>query len=139
MSHFRQSLALLPSAELTNAQAFAMLVARASGSSQTNRPRCIQQPLTQGVPVIVLPKFEEKLFLTSIEKYRITWALLVPPILVLLANSPSVDQYDVSSLRGIISGAAPLGRDLALKVANRLKERCFVIQGYGASLFCLCS
>lgn len=37
-------------------------------------------------------------------------AHIVPPIALLLAKHPSVDQYNVSSLKVIFSGAAPLSR-----------------------------
>jgi acyl-CoA synthetase (AMP-forming)/AMP-acid ligase II len=53
----------------------------------------------------------------------------VPPILVALAKHPLVDKYDLSSLEGIMSGAAPLGGELAQAVEERLG--CVVGQGYG--------
>ncbi|KAK4683591.1 hypothetical protein P7C73_g6647, partial [Tremellales sp. Uapishka_1] len=63
-------------------------------------------------------------------QYKITWGLVVPPVLVILAKSPNVDKYDLSSLRGMQCGAAPLSSDLALAVEKRLKT-CGVTQGYG--------
>jgi 4-coumarate--CoA ligase len=77
------------------------------------------------------------LFLKTIQTYRITWALLVPPILVVLANHPIVDDYDLSSLRSIMCGAAPLGEGLTRKAIQRLNkgkkegEGLTISQGYG--------
>ena len=46
-----------------------------------------------------------------------------------LAGHPAVPDYDLSSLRLITSGGAPLGADLAAGCADRLG--CPVTQGYG--------
>jgi acyl-CoA synthetase (AMP-forming)/AMP-acid ligase II len=54
---------------------------------------------------------------------------LVPPLVLALGKSPLVDNYDLSSLRMISSGAAPLGPELQTLVAKRLN--CIVYQGYG--------
>ena len=42
--------------------------------------------------------------------HRMTRLFLVPPIVLGLAKHPIVDNYDLSSVRQIFSGAAPLGR-----------------------------
>jgi len=46
-----------------------------------------------------------------------------------LAKHPAVDNYDLSSLRVLISGAAPLGEDVARACSERVG--CVVKQGYG--------
>jgi acyl-CoA synthetase (AMP-forming)/AMP-acid ligase II len=46
-----------------------------------------------------------------------------------LAKHPAVDKYDLSALRTLFSGAAPLGEDLAQLCGQRLN--CRTIQGYG--------
>jgi acyl-CoA synthetase (AMP-forming)/AMP-acid ligase II len=48
-----------------------------------------------------------------------------------LAKHPIVDEYDLSSLRIIMSGAAPLDEELGHAVATRIG--CLVVQGYGMS------
>lgn len=40
-----------------------------------------------------------------------------------------VDKYDLSSLKYMLSGAAPLGPDLQRRLQDRLK--CWVTQAYG--------
>jgi acyl-CoA synthetase (AMP-forming)/AMP-acid ligase II len=85
--------------------------------------------LAHGAGIVVLPRFDLQEFLGIIEKHRVTYAHLVPPILVALAKHPMVDEFDLSSLTGITSGAAPLGEDLARAVEERLG--CVVAQGYG--------
>lgn len=86
-----------------------------------------------GTTMVILPRFEEKAFLEAIQRYKITWSLVVPPILITLRQSKMMDQYDLSSLKGMMSAAAPLGDDLAKSVEKRLKN-CKIVQAYGQSL-----
>jgi len=54
---------------------------------------------------------------------------IVPPIVLKLAKDPLVDNYDLSSLNMIFSGAAPLGSELSLECMDRIG--CGIRQGYG--------
>jgi acyl-CoA synthetase (AMP-forming)/AMP-acid ligase II len=85
--------------------------------------------LAQGATVVTMPRFDMEQFLELIQKHRVTRANLVPPIMLGLAKHPAVDKYDLSSLKEVLSGAAPLGEDLAEAVVQRLG--CNVLQGYG--------
>ncbi|MFI1374998.1 4-coumarate--CoA ligase family protein [Streptomyces longwoodensis] len=77
-------------------------------------------PLRQGATVVVLPRFELEPFLAAIQTHRITGLYVAPPIVLALAKHPAVAQYDLSSLRYVISAAAPLDADLAAACAKRL-------------------
>jgi acyl-CoA synthetase (AMP-forming)/AMP-acid ligase II len=85
--------------------------------------------LYKGGTLVTLPRFEIEQFLEIAQKYRLTYMSLVPPLVLVLAKSPLVDRYDLSSVRMIGCGAAPLGSELEKSVANRLG--CIVYQGYG--------
>jgi acyl-CoA synthetase (AMP-forming)/AMP-acid ligase II len=85
--------------------------------------------LAMGATLVLMPRFEVDAFLRAMSHHRVTFAFLVPPILLTLAKHPAVDEHDLSSLRQIISGAAPLGEDLVKEVGARLG--CRVRQGYG--------
>jgi len=85
--------------------------------------------LWQGATLVTMPRFELEPFLALLEAHRITRAFVVPPLVLALANDPAVDRYDVSSLRGVMSGAAPL--DAALETACARRLECALIQGYG--------
>eukprot|EP00731_Ephydatia_muelleri_P025133 Em0017g216a len=87
--------------------------------------------LYQGARVVILPKFDPTLFLSTIEKYGVHLAHLVPPIILFLAKHPDVGKYDLSSLRHITSGAAPLGSDLSKSASTRLQGKTMIVQGYG--------
>nr|CAD7444262.1 unnamed protein product [Timema bartmani] len=60
----------------------------------------------------------------------VTLMFLVPTLLVFLGKSPKVDLYDLSSVKEIWCGAAPLSKEVQDQVTNRLKIRN-VRQGYG--------
>jgi acyl-CoA synthetase (AMP-forming)/AMP-acid ligase II len=85
--------------------------------------------LHRGATVVTMPRFELGQFLELLQKHGVTRANVVPPIVLALAKDPSVDEYDLSSLGLLLSGAAPLGAELAAACAERLG--CLVIQGYG--------
>ncbi|HJZ47856.1 MAG TPA: AMP-binding protein, partial [Roseiflexaceae bacterium] len=85
--------------------------------------------LCEGTTVVTMPRFDIEQFLQIMQDYRVTFAYLVPPIVLALAKHPSVDKYDLSKLRALNSGAAPLGEDLAHACAARLG--CLIKQGYG--------
>ncbi len=85
--------------------------------------------LRAGATIVLLPRFELPELLRAIETYRITFAHFVPPIMLALTRLPSLDDYDLSSLKTIFSAAAPLSAELARAVAAR--TGCAVRQGYG--------
>ncbi|WP_040337634.1 4-coumarate--CoA ligase family protein [Candidatus Blastococcus massiliensis] len=94
----------------------------------------MNQGLALGGTVVTLPRFELEDFLRTIQDYKITRAFVAPPILLALAKHPLIDQYDLSSLESILSGAAPLDEQLALAVQDRLQAKggnVTVAQGYG--------
>src|SRR5256886_710596 len=85
--------------------------------------------LWRGATLITMPKFDLDPFLAALQQYRITRAFVVPPLVLALAKHPAVDGYDLSSLRAMMSGAAPL--DAALQTACVRRVGCRLIQGYG--------
>lgn len=85
--------------------------------------------LAQGVTVITMPRFDLEQALTLIQDHRVTRFLAVPPIVLAFAKHPMVEQFDLSSLKQVFSGAAPLGAEVAAEAAARID--CEVVQGYG--------
>jgi len=85
--------------------------------------------LYRGVTLYTLPRFELEVFLRAIQENKITYVPCVPPIILALAKHPLVDQFDLSSLRLIASGAAPIAPSTLRACADRLK--CNLMQGYG--------
>jgi acyl-CoA synthetase (AMP-forming)/AMP-acid ligase II len=85
--------------------------------------------LHRGATIVTMPRFDLVEFLRAIQEYRITRVNVVPPIALALAKHPLVDEFDLSSLEFVGSGAAPLSAELELACAERLG--CRVQQGYG--------
>ena len=81
--------------------------------------------------LVVMPRFDLVEFLENIQNHKITYAFIAPPVAVALAKHPVVDNYDLSSLRTMLSGAAPLDQELGEAVAKRLDLT--MLQGFGMS------
>ena len=85
--------------------------------------------LRLGATTVSLPRFDLEQFLQVMQDHAITRAYLVPPIVLALAKHPLVDKYDLSKLKTIVSGAAPLSEELANEATDRLGAE--ILQGYG--------
>lgn len=83
--------------------------------------------LAIGASQVILPGFDPKRFLEVITEFGATNLFMVPPAMLALANSGAA--ADLSSVRFIMSGAAPLPLDVARRVAETYNV--FVMQGYG--------
>ena len=68
---------------------------------------------------------------------KVTIAHVVPPIIVALAKAPIVSQYNLTSIKTLFSGAAPLGADTEIAVETRLGVS--VKQAYGMTELSLAS
>lgn len=88
--------------------------------------------ILNGMRLVFLTKFIQRNYLACIEQYRPNTLNMVPPIAVFLAKNPMVDEYDLSSIKTIISGAAPLSREVENLIRSRLKVSS-VRQAYGMS------
>jgi acyl-CoA synthetase (AMP-forming)/AMP-acid ligase II len=85
--------------------------------------------LAAGATAVTMPRFDLEGFCGLVQQHGVTRVEVVPPIVLGLARHPAVTKYDLSSLRLITSGAAPLGAGLATECARRLG--CQVKQAYG--------
>ena len=85
--------------------------------------------LQAGATIVTMPRFDLEQFLGLLQQHRVTTAYLVPPIVLALAKHPLVDQYDISALKNVMSGAAPLPESVARGAAAR--NDMLVRQGYG--------
>ncbi len=85
--------------------------------------------LRVGATIVTLPRFDLEQFLQMHQVHGITRSFVAPPIVVALAKHPMVDNFDLSSVNQVFSGAAPLSASLALEAGARIG--CEVVQGYG--------
>ncbi|CAK8574540.1 unnamed protein product [Lathyrus sativus] len=80
--------------------------------------------------ILLMPKFDIHAFLELVHKYRVTIAPVVPPIVLAISKSPELDSYDLSSIRVLKSGGAPLGKELEDSVRAKF-PKAKLGQGYG--------
>ncbi len=85
--------------------------------------------LVVGATQIILPRFDPEAAMSLIQEHKVTDLYVVPPALLALVHQPRIAEYDLSSLRFIMSGAAPLPQEVARQAAAKLN--CIVMQGYG--------
>ena len=124
--------------------------------ARLNKLRCrtklVHLPILEGQTIIILPKWETESGLRAMQQYKVTMVLLVPPLALALVSGnsamlifyyghsslirclklnvdPLVDKYDLSALKYLLSGAAPLGPELQERLRKRLN--CYVTQAYG--------
>jgi 4-coumarate--CoA ligase len=88
-------------------------------------------PQYTGVTTLVMARFDIDRWCSMVQKNKATYAYIVPPIAVLLAEHPTVTAYDLNSLRMTNSGGAPLNRELVETVFKRTGVR--IKQGCGLS------
>jgi acyl-CoA synthetase (AMP-forming)/AMP-acid ligase II len=85
--------------------------------------------LLRGATIVTLPRFDLEAVLGLLQQWPIATAHIVPPVALAFAKHPAIDRFDLSRLRWVFSGAAPLGRELTEAIETRLPIR--VRQGYG--------
>ncbi|XP_058763124.1 probable CoA ligase CCL10 [Vicia villosa] len=92
--------------------------------------------LRRGNTVVIMGKFELEKTLAAVEKFKVTHLYVAPPVMVELVNRRQVvDSYNLSSLKQLAGGAAPLGKDLMQECAKIL-PKIEIIQGYGMTEGC---
>ncbi|MFG2334856.1 AMP-binding protein [Streptomyces sp. NPDC048604] len=79
--------------------------------------------------LVSLPRFDLADFLRTAQERRCTFLYVAPPIAVALTKHPLAEQFDLSSVSTVVSGAAPL--DEALGEALAAKLGCRMMQGFG--------
>lgn len=85
--------------------------------------------LQDGAYMTTISKFDPEVFLTAIQKQKITKLMIVPPIVLFMARHPMVSKFDLSSVQEVISAAAPLGEALTNEFMEKVKIPIY--QGYG--------
>ncbi|KAF9362398.1 hypothetical protein BGX34_006241 [Mortierella sp. NVP85] len=90
---------------------------------------CLHISLITGAETVIMSKFDLPSYLQNIQKFKVTNTFIVPPVALALAKHPMVLEYDLSTLRHMACGAAPLPSDLCRLIESRLGVYCR--QGFG--------
>ncbi|KAM5353379.1 hypothetical protein ACJ41O_000029 [Fusarium nematophilum] len=93
----------------------------------------------RGDSVIVLPKFDMVMMLESVARYKIRALNVVPPIIVTMSKNPDLlRRYDLSSVKTVISGGAPLSQETIARLAAHYPQWIFR-QAYGLTEVAACA
>jgi len=78
---------------------------------------------------VMIPCFEPELVLRTISEHRVTLSNFIPTMLNILVNFEDLRRYDFSSLRLILSGGAPIAKEVVRKIVKIFG--CDYAQTYG--------
>lgn len=87
--------------------------------------------LLREIPVYIMAKFDFVEMLANIERFKITDISLVPPIAVALTKHPAARSADLSSIKSVSCGSAPLGSDICRAIEKLCDNRLNMKQGWG--------
>jgi acyl-CoA synthetase (AMP-forming)/AMP-acid ligase II len=89
----------------------------------------LNMALAKGTTIVTMARFDLDRLLEIVEEYGVTWLHIVPPVVLALATAPQIEDRDTSSLKMVVSGAAPLDADLVGRAEERIGAP--IRQGYG--------
>lgn len=73
----------------------------------------------RGLPMVIMRRFDPEDLLVHIEKYRVTRLCLAPTMINFLLDYPSIDKFDITSLRRIGYGTSPIPESILRKAIDR--------------------
>jgi fatty-acyl-CoA synthase len=88
-------------------------------------------PLYHGSTIVILPRWDREVVAQCIARYRIATLQLISTMVVDLLANPKIEDYDLSSLRGIRGGGAAMPQAVAQKLNDLLGVP--YVEGYGMS------
>ncbi len=84
------------------------------------------------VHIVILPQFDALVLMEHVQRYRVTSVVLISAMAALLLDHPRYCEFDLSSLRRINYGAAPMPPSLIRRLQQEFPEVGF-FHGYGAT------
>ncbi|TKR73803.1 hypothetical protein L596_021071 [Steinernema carpocapsae] len=87
--------------------------------------------LFRGATGVILSKFDHDTFCRSIQDFKIKFLKVVPPIVLFLAKHPTARKYDLSSVKVLMTAAAPAGKEICEEVMKVIPSIEYVVQSYG--------
>jgi len=85
--------------------------------------------LAKGATIVNMQRFDCDELIRIIEEYGVTWLHVAPPVILQIATTADVEGHDFSTLKLVISGAAPLDAELSGRAEERIGVP--IRQGYG--------
>ncbi|XP_021905764.1 4-coumarate--CoA ligase-like 9 [Carica papaya] len=95
----------------------------------------LAKAVATGETVVLMEKFDFEGMLRAVERYRIVYAPVSPPLVVAMVTSELTDKYDLSSLMALACGGAPLGKETVERFKQKFPN-VEIVQGYGLTESC---
>ena len=87
--------------------------------------------MVTGGTMVLLPRFDANLCLDAITRHRCTFMPMVPTMLQRIVDHPDAATRDLSSMRRILTGGAPVPAALLERIHRVLGRDTVVMTGYG--------
>lgn len=85
-----------------------------------------------GRTLVILPAFTPQEWLRAVDQEKTTHAFVVPTMLKRIMEAPDFDQYDISSMKGITYGAAPMPYEVVRRACDVFSPRGIgLVNAYG--------
>ncbi|HKS91501.1 MAG TPA: AMP-binding protein, partial [Tepidiformaceae bacterium] len=85
-----------------------------------------------GRTLVILPAFTPEEWLRAVDQEKTTHAFVVPTMLKRIMESPEFDKYDISSMKSITYGAAPMPYEVVRRAADVFPPRGIgLVNAYG--------
>jgi len=93
--------------------------------------QCINAIMVTGATMVLLARFDAVECLKAIQSHRCTFFPAVPTMLQKMLNDPQAPQFDLTSMRRLLVGAAPVPGPLLEQVYRTMGPDTVVMTGYG--------
>ncbi len=82
-----------------------------------------------GRKMVILPQFEPGAWLHAVQEHKVTHSFVVPTMLKRIMDHPDFDKTDLSSLKLVAYGAAPMPFEVVTRAVDKFK--CGLMNAYG--------
>ncbi|KAI7857863.1 hypothetical protein BDC45DRAFT_565768 [Circinella umbellata] len=86
--------------------------------------------IAQGATTIIVEKYSVTTVCEVIQRFKVTDLPSAPPIIIHLVNNPKVDKYNLSSLKTLTCGSAPIAPSVVTRFHEKFNHAT-LLQGYG--------
>jgi acyl-CoA synthetase (AMP-forming)/AMP-acid ligase II len=99
-------------------------------------PAGLHPVLMKGGRTVIPPAFDPAEFPALVQQYRVTHTIIVPTMVQMVVSRPEIEQYDLSSLRGIMSGGSPFPAPVLKRAREVMGDVFNPIYGMAESYSC---
>jgi long-chain acyl-CoA synthetase len=92
---------------------------------------CMNISIWMGWTDVLIPRPEPEALLEAVHKYKVNFFPAVPTMYVGVLNHPKASQYNLTSIKGCFSGAAPLPIEVIKEFESKTGSQ--ICEGYGLS------